>query len=68
MLHFAPEQMVADRLSNVPDLQYVSADLMDASATVRVDITQMPFVSGMFDIVLCNQCARAHPRRSQRDA
>jgi SAM-dependent methyltransferase len=69
MLHFAPERMLATRLSKIDNLQYVSADLIDRSAAVRVDITNMPFTTGAFDVLLCSHVLEHIPddRRAMRE-
>jgi SAM-dependent methyltransferase len=54
LLHFAPEPCLAQRFAAVPDLDYVSADLTDPSAMVRMDITQIRFPDDSFDTVLCS--------------
>jgi SAM-dependent methyltransferase len=55
LLHFAPEEALAARLRAFPRLRYVSADLDPSSiATVRADITDIPFSASTFDVVICN--------------
>jgi hypothetical protein len=54
VLHFAPESMFATRLSKLPHLEYVTADLMGSQVRVRVDITEMPFADSTFDVVFCS--------------
>ena len=54
MLHIAPEEEFSRLLKNVPGLQYVSADLADPRAMVKVDITSLSFPDGVFDVVYCS--------------
>jgi len=55
ILHFAPELALLRALSGRGDLDYVTADLDPSSlATVRADITAIPFEDESFDLVLCN--------------
>jgi SAM-dependent methyltransferase len=53
VLHFAPEQGVSRRLSEVGYEQYLTADLESGRADVAVDLQQLPFDDGTFDVVLC---------------
>jgi hypothetical protein len=52
LLHFAPERCFERRLSRLPGLDYVTADLDPTRATVPADITRMPFPDGSFDAVM----------------
>lgn len=55
MPHFAPEQCLHDRFSAAPELDYVTADLLDLPmADVQVDITDMQFDDGSFDVIVCS--------------
>ena len=55
MLHFAPELGIANRLRAVDTLDYVTADLFDPKASIRVDITDMPSVpDASFDFLYCS--------------
>ena len=55
VLHFAPEEGIERRLRALQSLSYVSVDLDPSSiASVRADITAIPFPDGSFDIVLCS--------------
>lgn len=53
LLHVAPEPALAKRLRAVPGLRYLSADL-EAPASLRLDLTRLPFADGSFDALLCN--------------
>lgn len=54
MLHIAPEPGVASRLSRVPGLDHVTGDLDPSHADVRMDVTDIPFPDGHFDVVYCS--------------
>lgn len=54
LLHFAPEQTLAERLARVEHLEYLTADLDPAKAMLQVDITAMQFDSDRFDAIYCS--------------
>lgn len=54
VLHFAPERILEKELKSQPNLDYVSADLNRLRATVRADITEIPFPDASFDAILCS--------------
>lgn len=54
VLHFAPEPVFAKVFQRMPLLQYVTADLSSARASVRTDIMAIPCKDNSFDVVLCN--------------
>jgi predicted SAM-dependent methyltransferase len=54
VLHFAPERIIEKRLTSQPNLDYVSADLSRSRATVKADITDLPFPDDSFDVLLCS--------------
>ncbi len=54
VLHIAPEQCFYKRFRQQSNLKYLTADLESPLADVKMDIHQMPFDEGEFDIVLCN--------------
>lgn len=53
LLHFAPENALARRLSALPRVEYVTADLDPGAAMVAADITALPFADSSFDAILC---------------
>jgi SAM-dependent methyltransferase len=69
MLHFAPEPTLVRRLSDVANLLYVTADLLAASAMVKVDITEMPFAKETFDVLCCSHVLEHVPddRKAMRE-
>jgi SAM-dependent methyltransferase len=54
LLHVAPEPVFEQRLRALPKLRYVAGSLFPSGEQVRVDLTDIPFESGSFDVVLCN--------------
>lgn len=54
LLHIAPEHCYLRRLERVLGENYVTADLESPLAKVKLDVQQMPFGEGEFDVVICN--------------
>jgi hypothetical protein len=54
MLHFAPEPGLASRLRRLPQLDYLTADLNDPAAMVKIDICQIPYPDASFDVIYCS--------------
>lgn len=54
VLHVAPEQCFYKRFRKMGNLDYVTADLESPLADVKLDIQEMPFQPGTFDVVICN--------------
>lgn len=54
VLHIAPEQPYIKRFKKSTNLSYTTADLLSPLADVKMDIRQMPFADGTYDIVICN--------------
>lgn len=55
VLHIAPERKLRERIENLRVKQYVAADLFPADDTIqRVDVTDIQFEDGAFDVVICN--------------
>ena len=54
VLQIAPDAGVMRWLSSLPQVDYVSADLDSPLATVRADITALPFPDDDFDLVICS--------------
>jgi SAM-dependent methyltransferase len=53
MLHFAAEEMMSSRLSQLDHLEHITADLLEP-AMVKVDITDIQFADQTFDVVYCS--------------
>jgi SAM-dependent methyltransferase len=54
LLHFAPEWCLRRRLSEVPELRYVTADLDGEGVDLALDITQLDLPDNAFDLVICS--------------
>jgi SAM-dependent methyltransferase len=54
VLHVAPEQCFNKRFRKLKNLDYTTADLESPLADVKLDIQQMPFGEGEYDVVICN--------------
>jgi SAM-dependent methyltransferase len=55
VLHVAPtDPMYQERLSALPNLDYLSADIEAPEAMERMDITDIRHPDGSFDVVLCS--------------
>jgi SAM-dependent methyltransferase len=54
LLHFAPEPWFEERFSKTPHVDYLSADLNDPRAMVRMDITAIPEADNTFDAIYCS--------------
>lgn len=54
MLHVGPEIQFEKALTSAVGAGYITADLLYPKATVRMDITQIPFPPDFFDVVFCS--------------
>ena len=54
VLHIAPEPFLAERIQAHESIDYLTADLMDPEAMVVMDITDIQFPDGTFDVVVAN--------------
>jgi SAM-dependent methyltransferase len=54
VLHVAPEWCLQLELRRLSNLDYVSADLDSPLATDHVDLLDLPYSAGSFDVVICN--------------
>ena len=53
ILHVAPERSIRRELEALPGLDYVSADLYAPDVDLRMDVTDIHFKDGTFDLVIC---------------
>jgi SAM-dependent methyltransferase len=53
-LHIGPEPALSERLQRIYNLKYVSADLNNSKARVKMDICYIPFPPNSFDIIFCS--------------
>lgn len=54
LLHVAPAPALRRKLSRLPNVHYVTADLDPSRAMVSMDIQFIPFQDGSFDCILCS--------------
>jgi SAM-dependent methyltransferase len=54
ILHLAPETPLTRYLSNLPGVEYLTADLDSPLAAIHCDIQDLPLRDGFFDLVVCN--------------
>ena len=54
MLHIAPEPFFEKRLKSYFSSGYISADLYDKKAMIKMDITDIQFPDGFFDVIYCS--------------
>lgn len=54
MLHIAPEEALAHRFRRVPGLDYLSADLHNPKAMVKMDVSNIQYPENSFDIIYCS--------------
>jgi SAM-dependent methyltransferase len=69
ILHWAPEYALQRSLAALPNAAYVSADLDGDEAMQHMDITDVPFKDGAFDLILCVHVLEhvADDRRAMRE-
>jgi SAM-dependent methyltransferase len=53
ILHWAPEYALQRSLGELPNAAYVSADLHGHEASHHMDMTDVPFRDGSFDLIVC---------------
>jgi len=51
-MHFAPDRAIADLLATTPGIESVSADIDPEAADEQIDITDIPYPDGSFDLIL----------------
>ncbi|MBN3940600.1 class I SAM-dependent methyltransferase [Nostoc sp. NMS9] len=54
LLHVAPEYLLKKSISNLPNINYLSADLQPNEAMVQMDITDIQYPNNVFDVILCS--------------
>lgn len=59
VLHIAPEEMIARKLSGIKHLNYITGDsnpdrYRHYTSAIRLDITHIPFEDNTFDVIICN--------------
>jgi SAM-dependent methyltransferase len=54
VLHVAPEWCLQRELRRQPNLRYLSGDLDSPLAMDKIDLLDLPYRAGAFDVVICN--------------
>jgi SAM-dependent methyltransferase len=54
VLHIAPEACFIKRFESVHGDHYITADIESPLAKIKMDIHEIPFAEGTFDVVFCN--------------
>lgn len=69
LLHIAPEPQMSLLFRRVENIEYLSADLCDPRAMVRMDITDIHYPDDTFDIVYCSHVLEHIPddRKAMRE-
>jgi SAM-dependent methyltransferase len=69
MLHVAPEAQLARLFREQSHLDYLSADLIDSRAMVRMDITDIQYPPQTFDVIYCSHVLEhvADDRKAMRE-
>ncbi len=69
LLHVAPEPAFIPKLKAIPGLDYLSADLDSPYAMVRMDLTDIRYPEGHFDVIHCSHVLEhvADDRKAMRE-
>lgn len=54
ILHIAPEEAIERLVRGLPGVTYLSADIGDPRATVRMDVTNIDSLDNSFEVILCS--------------
>lgn len=54
VLHVAPELCFIDKFEELPNLEYITADIESPLAKVKMDLHDIPFDENTFDVTFCN--------------
>jgi SAM-dependent methyltransferase len=54
ILHFAPENCLKNTFKTMNSVEYISADLFDKNASLKMDVTDIKFPDNSFDLIICN--------------
>lgn len=69
MLHFAPELVFERKFRQVESLDYLTADLLEPNAMVKMDITDIQYPDQSFDVIYCSHVLEhvADDRKGMRE-
>jgi len=65
MLHVAPEKALESKFKQIENLDYVSVDLHDRRAMVKMDITDLRYPDDSFDVIYCSHVLISVPNDRQ---
>ena len=54
LLHVAPEPGLSACFKSSPNIDYLTADISSSEVMVKMDITDISYPDGSFDIIICN--------------
>ena len=69
LLHIGPERVIEDKLKKLGHINYLSADLYEPRAMVKMDITSIQYPDNTFDMIWCSHVLEHIPgdRRAMRE-
>ncbi|MBW7957117.1 MAG: methyltransferase domain-containing protein [Deltaproteobacteria bacterium] len=69
ILHIAPEGQIYKMLKALPNLEYISGDLMPGKAMVQMDITDIKYPDNAFDVIYASHVLEHIPddRKAMRE-